>query len=70
MPTCRSGLLTSCYVAVARDLEVGESSVSDSPSRRRAPKPAHQPGLDPGDPLTAFGSRLRNIKDLDDLARQ
>ncbi|MEU0632060.1 hypothetical protein [Streptomyces sp. NPDC005989] len=44
--------------------------MSDSSSRRRAPKPARQPGLDPDDPLAAFGSRLRAIKDLDDLARQ
>lgn len=44
--------------------------MSDSPSRRRVPKPAHQPGLDPDNPLTAFGSHLRSIKDLDDLARQ
>ncbi|MER6103786.1 hypothetical protein ABT115_16015 [Streptomyces sp. NPDC001832] len=44
--------------------------MSDSSSRRRAPKPARQPGLDPDNPLTAFGSRLRSIKDLDDLARK
>lgn len=44
--------------------------MSDSPSRRRVPKqPAHQP-LDPDNPLAAFGSRLRSIKDLDDLAQQ
>ncbi|MDX2623648.1 hypothetical protein PV356_29735 [Streptomyces sp. WI03-5b] len=44
--------------------------MSDSQSRRRASKPAHRPALDPDDPLAAFGSRLRAIKDLDDLARQ
>ncbi|MFH8843176.1 hypothetical protein [Streptomyces sp. NPDC017868] len=43
--------------------------MSEPQRRRRAAKPAPNPGLDPDDPLAALGKRLRKIEGLDDLAR-
>lgn len=45
--------------------------MSEPQSRRRASQRAHVPAQDdPDDPLQAFGSRLRAIKDLDEVARR
>jgi hypothetical protein len=44
--------------------------VSESQRRRRTPRPRPEPDLAPDDPLRAFGTRLRSIAGLDDLARQ